>query len=47
MLKYLKLPISIKNKKKYDEIKITKAKHIKVLNYRIPADISSSAFLLF
>ena len=46
MLKYLKLPISIKNKKKYDEIKITKAKHIKVLNYRIPADISSSAFFI-
>ena len=44
--KYLKLPIKIKNKKNYDLIKINKIKKIKTLNYKIPSDISSSAFFI-
>ena len=46
LCKYLKLPIKIKRKKNYDEIKIKKVKKIKTLNYKIPADISSSAFFI-
>jgi len=46
LCKHLGLPISIKNKKKYDEIKIKKVKKIKTLNYDIPSDISSSAFFI-
>ncbi len=46
MCKYLKLPISVKKKKNYDEIKVNKAKTIKPINYKIPSDISSSAFFL-
>ena len=46
LCKYLNLPISIKSKKKYDEIKIKKVKKIKPLNYIIPSDISSSAFFI-
>ncbi|MDB3982375.1 3-phosphoshikimate 1-carboxyvinyltransferase [Candidatus Pelagibacter sp.] len=46
LCKYLKLPISVKNKKNYDVIKITKVKKIKSLNYKIPSDISSSAFFI-
>ena len=46
LCKYLKLPITVKNKKKYDEIKISKVKKIKKLNYDIPSDISSGAFFV-
>ena len=46
LTKYLKLPIKIKNKKNYDLIKINKIKKIKALNYKIPSDISSSAFFI-
>ena len=46
LCKYLKLPIRIKNKKNYDEIRIRKVNKIKVLNYDIPSDISSSAFFI-
>jgi len=46
LCKYLKLPITIKNKKNYDEIKVRKIKKIKPLNYKIPSDISSSAFFI-
>ena len=46
LCKYLKLPISVKNKKNYDEIKIKKLKKIQKLNYNIPSDISSSAFFI-
>ena len=46
MSKYLNLPVKIKKKKKYDEIKVTKIKNIKPLNYNIPSDISSSAFFI-
>ena len=46
LCKYLKLPIIVKNKKNYDQIKIKKANYIKPLNYEIPSDISSGAFFI-
>ena len=46
IFKYLGLPISIKSEKKNDIIKINKVKSIKPLNYKIPSDISSSAFFI-
>ena len=46
LCKYLNLPISLKNKNKYDEIKIKKVKKIKPFYYKIPSDISSSAFFI-
>ncbi|WP_440697962.1 3-phosphoshikimate 1-carboxyvinyltransferase [Candidatus Pelagibacter sp. HIMB1709] len=46
LCKHLKLPISIKNNKNFDEIKIEKVKKINSLNYDIPSDISSSAFFI-
>ena len=46
LCKYLRLPISVKSKKNYDEIKVNKVKSINSLNYNIPSDISSSAFFI-
>ncbi len=46
LCKYLKLPVVIKKKRNYDEIKVTKVKSIKPFNYNIPSDISSSAFFI-
>ena len=46
LCKYLKLPIYIKNKKNYDEIKVKRVNKIKPLNYILPSDISSSAFFI-
>ena len=46
LCKYLNLPIEVKRKKKYDQIKVSKVKKIKPLNYNIPSDISSSAFFI-
>ena len=46
LCRYLKLPVSIKNNKNFDEIKIKKVKKINPLNYNIPSDISSSAFFI-
>ena len=46
LFKYLKLPIKVKLKKNYDLIKINNVKKIKTLNYKIPSDISSSAFFI-
>jgi len=46
LCKHLKLPISIKKNKNFDEIKIKKVKKINTLNYDIPSDISSSAFFI-
>ena len=46
LCKYLKLPISIKKNKNFDEIKISKVREINTLNYDIPSDISSSAFFI-
>ena len=44
--KYLGLPINVKIKKNYDLIEVNKVKRIKPLNYKIPSDISSSAFFM-
>ena len=46
LCKYLNLPINIKSSKYFDKIKIKKVKFIKPLNYKIPSDISSSAFFI-
>ena len=46
LCKFLKLPIKVKSKKNFDEIKIKKIKKINTLNYNIPSDISSSAFFI-
>ena len=44
--KHLKIPIKITKKKNYDLIKVNGVKKIKKLNYKIPSDISSSAFFI-
>ena len=46
LFKYLKIPIKIKQTKKYDFIDIQSPKKIKAFNYKIPGDISSSAFFI-
>ena len=46
LCKYLKLPIKIKEKKKYDLIEIKKIKKLSPLNYNIPSDLSSSSFFI-
>ena len=46
LCKYLKLPITVKKIKNYDIIRVRKANIIKPLNYKIPSDISSSAFFI-
>ena len=46
LFKYLNLPIKIIQNNLYDIIKINGKKTIKSFNYKIPADISSSAFFI-
>ena len=47
LFKYLKIPIKIKKTKKFDLIKIKGVKKISpLINYQVPADISSSAFFM-
>ena len=46
LCKYLGLPVIVKNQKNYDEIKVKKVKKINKFNYKIPGDISSSAFFI-
>ena len=46
LFKYLNIPIKIKKTKKYDFINIKQPKKIKAFNYKIPGDISSSAFFI-
>ena len=46
LCKYLKLPIKIKETKKYDLIEIKKVNKIIPLNYSIPSDLSSSSFFM-
>jgi len=46
LCKYLKLPLKIINKRNIDLIEVNKANYIKPLNYKIPSDISSSAFFI-
>ncbi len=46
LFRYLHLPIEVKKRKYFDIIKINGVKKIKSLNYKIPSDISSSAFFI-
>ncbi len=46
LFKYLKIPIKIKKRKKFDFIEVNKVKKIKPLNYKIPSDISSASFFI-
>ena len=46
LCRYLGLPLTVKKNKNYDEIKVKKVIKINTLNYKIPADISSSAFFI-
>ena len=46
MCKYLKLPVRVKIKKNHDLIEVEKVKEIKPFDYKIPSDISSSAFFI-
>ena len=44
--KHLKIPIKIKKTKKFDFIEVEGKKNFKSFNYKIPTDISSSAFFI-
>ena len=46
LFKYLKLPIKITKREKFDIIKIIGGHKIPSLNYKIPSDISSAAFFI-
>jgi 3-phosphoshikimate 1-carboxyvinyltransferase len=46
LFKYLKIPITVKNKINFDYIKIKGRSRIKKLNYKIPSDISSASFFI-
>ena len=46
LFKYLNIPIKIKKNKNYDYIELKRPKKIKPFNYKIPGDISSSAFFM-
>ncbi|MDA9084881.1 3-phosphoshikimate 1-carboxyvinyltransferase [Candidatus Pelagibacter sp.] len=46
LFRYLKIPIKIKKIKNYDFINIKPPKKIRAFNYKIPGDISSSAFFM-
>ncbi len=46
LCKYLKLPLIVTKKKNLDIIKVRKANKILPFNYKIPSDISSSAFFM-
>ena len=46
LFKYLKLPIKVKKRGKFDLIEINRINKIKPINYNIPSDISSSAFFI-
>jgi 3-phosphoshikimate 1-carboxyvinyltransferase len=46
LLKYLKLPIKVKERKNFDLIEIKKVNKIKPITYQIPSDISSGAFFI-
>ena len=46
LFKYLGIPIKISKKKNFDYLKVTGKNNIKPFNYKIPSDISSSAFFI-
>ncbi len=46
LFKHLNIPIKIKKGKQYDLIEVSGKKNFKSFNYKIPSDISSSAFFI-
>ena len=46
LFKHLGIPIKIQKKNNFDHIEVSGIKKIKALNYKIPSDISSSAFFI-
>ena len=46
LFKYLKIPIKIVKKKKFDHIEVKGGKNFNSFNYNLPGDISSSAFFI-
>ena len=46
LCKYLKIPLKIRKKKKFDLIEIKKVNKIRSIKYKIPSDISSAAFFI-
>ena len=46
LMKSLKIPIQIKSKKKFDLIELQGLNEFKGFNYKVPGDISSSAFFI-
>ena len=46
LFKHLKIPIKIKKKKNFDLIEVEGKQNFLAFNYKIPADISSSAFFI-
>ena len=46
LFKNLKIPIKVKKTKNYDFIEVVGKKNFKAFNYKIPGDISSSAFFI-
>jgi len=46
LFKQLKIPIKIKKKKKFDLIEVEGKQNFSAFNYKIPSDISSSAFFI-
>tara|TARA_Y100001958_G_C21216537_1_gene541934 strand:- start:64 stop:1389 length:1326 start_codon:yes stop_codon:yes gene_type:complete len=46
LCKHLKIPVSVIRRKKIDIIKVQKVQKFKSFNYKIPSDISSSAFFM-
>ena len=45
LFKHLNLPIKVKKNKNFDIINVNKVNNIKPINYEIPSDISSAAFI--
>ena len=46
LFKYLKIPLKVKKNKNYDFIEVTGKKNYKAFDYKLPGDISSSAFFI-
>ncbi len=46
MLKFLKYPIKVENKKKFEKISIEGLKQFKAFDYDVPGDISSASFFM-
>ena len=46
LFKYLKLPIKVRSTKNYDLIEVKGLQQFNAFNYKVPGDISSSAFFI-